>query len=554
MLMKQVVASIALELSGERGMRGSIAWLVLAMCFAVTPAMAQRAAEPAVVPAPRVHVDDFKVTGNTLMPSQAIDAVLLPYKGQRTINELKQAAAAVQELYAKAGYGAVIAFVPEQSPAGGVVEIRVVEGRLSDVVIEGNSHFSKRNILASLPALQTGSTPNLRTLDAQVQMANENPSKQVQVLLQPGARTGEAQAKVSVEERAPLRWWVGLDDTGDEETGRVRANAGVQHANLFDRDHVLAAQVQASVEHPSDSLVVSGAYRVPFYSSRLLLDALAARAEVDGGTTATLAGGLRFTGTGRLFGLRLTRLLDRWREYDQRVSVSLEDRDYDNSCNIEGLPPGACGPAGESVTVQPLGLEYALRGFGELPLGLSVSVQHNLQWGGGNSGDEHFEAVRPGAKPRYTLLRLAASGGTAFEGDWRLQGRVNAQWTNDALVPSEQFGIGGAYSVRGYEERELAGDRGAGGTIELVSPETLIRATVGELRLVAFGDVGGVQNQLETPCLEGRTSCSMASVGIGARYLHSAFKAGVYLAYALKEALRTSKHTGRAHFFISYAP
>jgi len=59
------------------------------------------------------------------MPSQAIDAVLLPYKGHRTITELKQAAAAVQELYAKAGYGAVVAFIPEQSPAGGVVEIQV---------------------------------------------------------------------------------------------------------------------------------------------------------------------------------------------------------------------------------------------------------------------------------------------------------------------------------------------------------------------------------------------------------------------------------------------
>jgi hemolysin activation/secretion protein len=535
-------------------MRGFIARLVLAMCFAASPAMAQRPANPADVPAQRVHVDNFKVSGNTLMPSEAIDTVLQPFKGHRTVNELRQAAAAVQELYAKAGYGAVVAFIPEQSPAGGVVEIHVVEGRLSGVVVEGNSHFSERNILSSLPALQAGGTPNLRTLDAQVQMANENPSKQLNVLLQPGARTGEVQARVRVDERAPLRWWVGLDDTGDEQTGRVRANAGVQHANMFDRDHVLAAQVQASVEHPGDSFVVSGAYRVPFYRSRLLLDALAARAEVDGGTTATLAGGLRFTGKGSLFGLRLTRLLNRWREYDQRVSVGLDHRDYENSCEIEGLPPGACGPAGESVTVQPLGLEYALRGFGELPQGLAVSVQRNLQWGGGDSGDEHFEAVRPGAKPRYTLLRLAASGGMALAGDWQLHGRFNAQWTDDALVPSERFGIGGAGSVRGYEERELAGDRGAGATIELVSPASIIRVTSGELRLVAFGDAGGVQNRLETPCLEGRASCTLASTGIGARYVHSAVKAGVFLAYALKEALRTSRHTARAHFFISYAP
>jgi hemolysin activation/secretion protein len=528
-------------------------WIVMAACFAMTPVFAQpNTTDPAGKPAARVVVSDFKVTGNTLLSPQALDAALAPYKGQRTAQELNQAAAAVQELYAKAGYGAVVAFLPEQSPAGGVIEIRVVEGRLSDIAVEGSTHFSERNILASLPALQPGRTPNLRLLDAQVQMANENPAKQVNVLLQPGARTGEAQAKVTVEARKPLRWWVGLDDTGDKLTGRVRANAGVQHANVFDRDHVVAAQVQASVENPGDSFVVSGAYRVPLYRSRLLLDALAARASVDGGTTATVAGGLRFTGKGNLFSLRMTRLLDRWGEFDQRVSLSLDHREYQNSCEIEGLPPGACGPAGESVAVQPLGLEYVLKGFGPLPPSLAVSVQRNLQLGGGNSGDEHFEAVRPGAKPHYALLRLAASGGVAFGGDWQVSGRVNGQFTSDGLVASERFGIGGAGSVRGYEEREVAGDRGLGATLELASPGFGVSA--GELRLVAFGDMGRVQNNLDTPCLETRTSCSLSSVGIGARYLHSAIRAGVFVAHALKEALTTSKNSTRAHFYISYAP
>src|SRR5205823_14469247 len=131
-------------------------------------------------------------------------------------------------------------------------------------------------------------------------------------------------------------------------------NAGWQHANLFDRDHVLAVQVQASVEHPGDSYVVSTAYRVPFYETRLLLDAFAAYADINGGTTSTLAGGLTFTGKGRFFGTRLTRLLDHWREYDQRVSVSLDHRDYVNSRAIAGLPPGAGSTVGVSVTVQPL--------------------------------------------------------------------------------------------------------------------------------------------------------------------------------------------------------
>ncbi len=535
-------------------MQSFAARLVLLLCLGVSSAMAQTGGSTPDASAPRIHVTGFKVTGNALLPPQAIDAVLQPYQGERSIDELRQAADAVQELYVKAGYGAVVAFLPEQSLQSGDIEIRVVEGRLSEVLVEGNSHFSRRNILNSLPALQIGATPNVRTLDAQVQMANENPSKLIHVLLQPGARTGEVQAKVRVEERDPLRWWAGLDNTGDEKTGRLRGNVGVQHANLFDRDHLLAAQLQASVEHPADSFVISAAYRVPFYDRRFLLDALAARARVDGGTTATLAGGLSFAGKGRLFGLRLTRLLDRWGENDQRLSMSLDHRDYENSCEISGLPPGACGPAGESVAVQPLGLEYSLRGFGEVPLGFAASLQHNLQLGGGNSTDEHFELVRPGAKPHYSLLRMSASGGAVFPADWQLLGRINTQWTHDALVPSEQFGIGGAYSVRGYEERELAGDRGVGGSIELASPNLALAGKGSQMRLLAFGDAGHVQNELSTPCMNQSAGCTLASVGIGARYLDRAFKAGLYVAYALKTAVSTSRHTVRAHFFVSYAP
>jgi hemolysin activation/secretion protein len=538
---------------------GVVASLLVALLLAAAPSHAQQAgdATTATPAAPlRVPVRGFKVTGNTLLPESVVAATLERYKGERTLDELKQAASAVQGLYAKAGYGAVVAFLPEQSAAEGIVEIRVVQGRLTQVTVERNAHFSERNIRSSLPALKIDATPNLKLVDAQVQMANENPSKQVQVLLQPGDTLGQAQAKITVNDRAPMRWWAGLDNTGDEQTGRVRANAGWQHANLFDRDHVVAVQAQVSAEHPGDSYVLSAAYRVPFYETRLQFDAFAAYAAVDGGTTATLAGGLTFTGKGRFFGTRLTRLLDRWREYDQRVSLSFDHRDYVNNCAIAGLPPGACGPTGESVTVQPLGLEYAVRGFGTLPLSVAVSIQHNLQLGGSHSSDEAFEAVRPGAKPRYTLLRLAASGGVANASDWQVQGRLNTQWTGDGLVPSEQFGIGGLYSVRGYDERELAGDRGASGSVEFASPNLrrAIPASAGEMRVVAFADAGSVQNRLQTPCLEARSSCNLSSVGLGARYQQSSINAGLYVAYALKDALRTSKHDTRVHFYISYAP
>lgn len=537
------------------GLLNALAAVAVAQAPAAAEAATPGASAAASVPAPRVRVDRFVVTGNTLLPAHAIDAALAPYRGERTLAELQQAALVVQDLYGRRGWGGVVAFVPPQPVSAGTVEIRVVEGRLTEVSVQGQQAFTEANIRRSLPALAPGSTPNLRHIDAQVQLANENPSKQVQVVLQPGRAAGEARAALNVADQRVVRGWVGLDDTGNTRTGRWRANFGVQHANLFDLDHVASAQFQTSPTRPSRVRVLSGAYRIPFYAQRLAFDAFAAHADIDGGTSATLAGNLSFTGKGRLFGARLSHYLSRVGEIDQRVAAGIEHRTYINSCEIAGLPPGACGPAGESVSVQPLVLDYTARRSGERPLGLAVSLQHNLHFGGARSGAQHFEAVRPGARPRYTLLRVGLSAAAPVATGWQLQGRLNTQFTGDRLVPSEQFGIGGAASVRGYEERELAADRGAAASAELVGPDIArrVRLEAGELRLLVFADAGWVGQRDDTPCRDMRTSCSLRAVGVGARAETGRLKAALYVAAPLADGARSERHHGRAHVALSYS-
>ena len=181
----------------------------------------------------------------------------------------------------------------------------------------------------------------------------------------------------------------------------------------------------------------------------LALDAYVAYSDVDGGTTATAAGPLRFAGRGQIAGLRLNAFLPRLGEFDQRVSVSIHNRDYLNNCQIVGLPKGACGSAGESVSVQPLAVDYTLQKGGPDAIGGSIGVLHNLHLGGRHGGVAQFEAIRPGARRAYTVLRANLFAGMALPEEWRLQLLANGQHSNDALVPGEQFGMGGARSVRG---------------------------------------------------------------------------------------------------------
>lgn len=529
-------------------------WSLGAMaCMAAASALAQA---PAVAPAPpRVQVQSYQVSGNTLLPADRIDAVLARYTGDRSLDELQQAAQAVQALYREAGYGAVVAFLPEQTSAGGRVAITVIEGRLVKVTVAGQKQFDEANIRASLPSLVEGQTPRVREIDAQIQLANENPAKDVEVLLQPGARPGEVEASVKVIEQPLTRTTIGLDDTGNDSTGRLRANLGWQHAGLWGRDHVLGLQLQFAPEKPSAVAVASASYRMPFYASGMALDAYAAYSDVDGGTTNTAAGPLQFAGQGRIVGARLSKYLPRMGEVDHRIVIGLDHRDYINECSL-AVAPGACiGAANESVSVQPLSIEYIVQQAGQRAWGASIGLQHNLQLGGGHASDRQFDLVRPGARPQYTLLRMGLFAGITVAETWQVQARLIGQATGDALVPGEQFGIGGASSVRGYEERELTGDSGASASVELWGPDLSAMASLGSgsLRWVAFADAGWVKNQPDIDCLFGKTSCVLASLGAGLRYAAGPWQARFDIAHALRAANRTGRHDTRAHLSVSYS-
>lgn len=523
-------------------------WLV-AMSLAVVSAAAQVAA-----PQAKLRVAGFQVSGATLLAQREIDAVLLPLLGERTIDELQRAAAAVQALYAAEGYGAVVAYVPPQTSEGGIVKITVVEGKVAAVAVKGNRRFSAQNIRASLPALKEGTTPRVRDIDQQLRIANENPAKEVQLLLKPGQRSGETDAEVTVVERPLQRLSVGLDNTGNELTGDWRVHAGWQHASLTGHDDVASVQAQTSPSDPGKVRVVGAGYRWPLYGARIVLDAYAAYSDIDGATTQSLAGDIAFNGRGRIAGARAAWYLPRRGELDQRLALALDRRDYLNRCTIAGQND-LCGPAGASVSVTPLAAEYLAQATRPWPMSLALSVHHNVGLGGAHADAADFDAARPGAKRRYTALRWNASAAWPVAEDWQLRLRLTGQYSSDALVSGEQFGIGGASSVRGYAEREVVGDSGAFASLELGGPELLSALGVGSagaLRPLAFVDAGHVRNRGEAPCVDIKLRCSLASLGVGVRLQLGGLQARLDFARVLDDAARTKRGDTKAHVGVYY--
>lgn len=512
------------------------------------------AQSPAAAPAEphRISVRAVRVEGNTLLPERVLADLTAGVAGsQRSVSELNQVAARIQNAYRTAGYGGVIAFVPEQDITSGSVVIRVVEGKLAAVRIRGNRYFDTANVRAGLPNLREGTTPVVRAIDRDIQLSNENPAKELKVTLAAGTKPGDVDAEIDVSERNPLQVMLGYNNTGNGQTGRHRVSAGLQHSNLFGRDHVGIVQYQTSPEHPGQVHVFSLGYRVPLYEWAGSVDAFYARSNVRNGTTVTPAGPLTFAGKGEILGLRGNRNLDRIGEYDHRVTLGVDFKDYQNDCALGGFGAAACGSAGVSVKVAPVMLAYTGQKQGPA---LAWGVNGSLAANAGGSSAETFEAARPGANKHYVLTRFSGFAEVSLPNGFGVGGRIDGQYSPHALVAGERFGLGGLGSLRGYEEREMSGDSGFGVRLELLAPSFGAGAAEGfRLRPLVFVDHGRVSNHKGLPCRgNSETSCDLSSAGVGARMnIGQRVSASVEFGRALDNAITTSRKDVRTHVSVN---
>lgn len=462
-------------------------------------------------------ISGYQVEGNTLLPDAEVQQILSGFTGSdRGLEDINAAADALHKAYEKAGYPVVRVFPPEQAASGGTIRLKVVEGQVRAITVKGNQAYEEANILASLPSLRIGLAPNAPRIVAEIAMANENPAKQVAVNFQAGEQPGAVDATVNVTEDRPEKFIATFDNGGSKSTGVHRVSLGYQNANFLNRDHMVTAQVGSSTDYPQKSLNLSAGYRIPFYGYGLSLDLIAAYSDTASGTTIVPGGGtMNFTGKGTIFGARLNHPMASLGEYRHKLIYGFDYKDFNNRCQqgVTNIPAAQCG----TITSQPVSVSYVAQyNTPGLQLGGSAMYAMNVPGGPhGEPGDYHTSTTN--TRAHWNLWRFNAFAGVPLA-DWLLRANAAAQMTEFKLISGEQFGIGGASSVRGYTERALAGDEGISGSLELYTPElagkVLLPSGYG-LRGLVFYDSGRVF--FNAPTANQRQQ-SISSVGAGLRF------------------------------------
>jgi hemolysin activation/secretion protein len=133
--------------------------------------------------------------------------------------------------------------------------------------------------------------------------------------------------------------------------------------------------------------------------------------------------------------------------------------------------------------------------------------------------------------------------------------RSDAQLTTRALVPLEQFGLGGLRSVRGYRQDVLLTDNALFASAELRLPIYRARQLGGVLQLAPFVDFGIGWNSSGGSVPGNNT---LVSVGLGLQWqmgnqLTARFDYGIPLIDINSGEKRTLQEQG-LYFSLSYSP
>jgi len=480
--------------------------LVLAVSAGATLAQGAPASPLPAMGAPTKPVfaiRGFDITGDNPLPGSETTRILAPFlRSDATIDTLQKATAALEAALKARGFALHRVVLPPQSVTD-LVQLEIVKFVVGKITVEGLKNYDAANIRASLPELTEGSAPNFRTLAVQTTIANESQGKNVQIALKESDAADQIDARIVVTEAKPWNFAVGLANTGARTTGRDRLTLSGSHANVFNLDHQFTGAYTTSIERTSDVQQLGANYRIPLYRLGGVVGASFTRSTVVGDF-----GALKSTGAGQTMGLNYSHYLAPEGGYRSTITLGLDDKRFDIT-KIGGVPV----PLQQVRRSRPVMVEYTARVESDTSTwGYGTSLSANLVAGGGNNLSAYQSEDPRIRTAAFRVLRAHANYLSTLGGGWLWSVRGQLQISPDALISGEQFGIGGASSIRGTSERPIAGDKGLLAALEVTTP-----ALAPGLRMVGFLEMGWLRNN-NPNAVNKPASDQLAGAGFGLRY------------------------------------
>lgn len=452
--------------------------------------------------------------GLPLPAPEQFRALVTPFVGQPlTRGRLNELITAIIVHYRGHDHPVVDVIVPEQDISTGIVQVLLLETRAGTVTVTGNHWFSSDEIRRNF-RLQAGDRIAATAMREDLEWANQNPFHTSDVIYQPGTATGTTDVVLQTTDRFPLRLYAGYEDSGNRQTGFDRYLAGLNWGDAWHAGwgHQLNYQYTTSGDlHRLEAH--SGSYVVPLPWHHTLTF-FGNYVQTEGAIPPLISvHGRSYQLSGR-YDVPLRPVGD----YKHTLGAGFDYKYNRNALQFGDIPLTTVPVEVRQLVLTYDGSRRDRWGITSLSLQLYLSPGN---WGGDNS-DAVFDQSHTLATSNYAYGNLTLSRLTRLPDDWSLFLKGTWQASDANLTPSEQLGLGGYDTVRGYDERELNSDEGYIYNLELRTPVFTPGKILGvgrgsdQLQFLVFWDYGSGRNH--TPLPGEPPHRALSALGVGLRY------------------------------------
>ncbi len=455
-----------------------------------------------------IPVRKIEVTGNTILKPAEIQKITQLIEGKpATLDELRTVADSITQLYLNRGYITSRAVLVDQAIANGVVQIRVIEGSIEKIEIQGLQRLRESYVRDRI-RLGTSTPLNKDRLEDQLRLLKADPMfDSVEASLKAGSGIGQSILTLRVREAKQFSGFVGADNLSPPSVGSERLGGVLSYRDLTGFGDEVSASYYRSAQGGSNSFDFN--YRLPVNAmdGAIALRISPSRSKIIDPQFSAF--GIRSATD--LYELSYRQPLIRTPREELALSIAFALQNGQTFLFQSTPFPFGIGADIDGNTrtrVLKFGQDYVRRD----PQGAWVA---RSQFSFGLNVLNATTNASPIPDGRFfswlgQLQRVQRLGS-----DHLLIFQTDLQLTPDSLLPSQQFVIGGGQSLRGYRQNARSGDNGFRLSIE--DRITLQRNQTGApiLQFAPFIDAGTVWNQSSNPNgLPGQQFLAAGGIGV----------------------------------------
>ena len=434
-------------------------------------------------------INQVQLIGNTALSPEMLAPILVPLQGKNiTREQVKAAAEAITQLYLSNGYVTSFAqFDPDapMSVVNGVAQIKAIEGQIERVDIIGAVQ-TNLDYVRSRIGLGISTPLNANNVEDQLRLLRADPLfSNVTSSLKPSTEAGKSLLVIQVEEAKQLAGSVSFDNYAPVSVGTERTSLALSYRNLTGFGDLFSASYARSTSGGSNLYDFN--YSIPINPMNGTIGIRYAPSNYR--ITDPAFAVLNIRGANNLYDIVYRQPVIRNSREELAFSLGFAYQTgqtflFENLAVPFGIGPDSNGVS--TTSVFRIAKDYTLR---DVDGAWSLRSQINIGTGLFNAT---FVTIPNAGFISWTgqAQRVQVLGADAL-----LVVSLDSQLSANPLLPSQQFIIGGAQSLRGFRQNARSGDNGV--RLSLETRITAIRDQESQrslLQISPFVDLGAIWN------------------------------------------------------------